>query len=424
MRREESQDSVRALVPVVILALFLVPSSRAASNYKVLHQFTGADGTQPRAGLVFDSVGNLYGTTLYGGNLSSCVLTGFPAGCGTVFELSPNADGAWTETVIHAFSGPDGSAPTAGLTIDPSGNLYGVTLDGGSQGYGAVFELSRNPKGTWSETVLYSFQGSPDAAGGEGNLVFDSAGNLFGLAGGGMYLGSTCGFLTCGTIFELTPNGDGTWSEEVIHAFSGSDGFEPLGNLIFDSYGNLYGTTSGGGASQGGTVFKLSPAPASTWSLSTLYNFEPRVAFYPTAGLASDSHGNLYGTTQSGGIYNCPGDCGTIFRLALHGQDSWKEHVLHSFNGKPAAYPAASLVFDNAGNFYGTASGYNNGAVFKMQPTASGGWTFSLLHGFAADPASQPTAPLVLDNSGNLYGTTAYCGTNAGCDGVVFEIIP
>src|SRR5207245_831479 len=173
-------------------------------------------------------------------------------GFGTVFELSPNADGTWTESVLYSFNAnPDAQGPFGGVIFDAAGNLYGTTASGGSSGDGTVFELSPVAGGGWTETVLYSFTNTPDGENPETSLVMDTAGNLFGTT---IFGGSAGG----GCVFELSPNGTG-WTESVLFNFTGSNGLEPGGPLVFDSAGNLYGTSADGGSGHVGTVFELSP---------------------------------------------------------------------------------------------------------------------------------------------------------------------
>ena len=239
----------------------LTPTVGGAWTETVLYNFgNGTDGYAPSGGLIRDAAGNLYGTTEFGGT-NHCFI-GQDRGCGTVFELTPTAGGEWTETVLHNFgSGTDGFTPVAGLIFDAAGNLYGTTGDGGNYGYGTVFELTPTNGGSWTETVLYSFnlQGSGGYGPGVGPLVFDAAGSLYGTAFyGGAYPG--------GTAFKLTPTVGGDWTETVLYSFgNGTDGSGPFAaGLIFDAAGNLYGTTWYGGTHQCGqygcgTVFELTP---------------------------------------------------------------------------------------------------------------------------------------------------------------------
>jgi uncharacterized repeat protein (TIGR03803 family) len=424
-----------ALMIVIVITLALAPDAWAASKYKVLYRFHGAagaypGGAYPSSSLIFDKAGNLYGTTTDGGDC-------YP--CGTVFELTPNLDGSWTESVLHSFNGSDGAYPAAGLIFDAGGNLYGTTYLGGQflcggSGCGVVFKLAPNQDGSWTESVLHSFN-NRDGATPSSRLIFDKAGNLYGMTtdGGGAH--------GVGTVFKLAPNQDGSWTESVLHSFNGSDGASPAAGLIFDAGGNLYGTTySGGqllcGGSGCGVVFRLAPNQDGSWTESVLHSFNGSDGAQPFAGLIFDAAGNLYGTTDGGGQLSlCKGSgCGVVFRLAPNQDGSWTESVLHSFNGSDGAYPAAGLIFDAGGNLYGTTylggqllcGGSGCGVVFKLAPNLDGSWAYSLIHVFKGKPAEYPADGLVLGSAGTLYGTTVDCtmGWDEGCRGVVYQITP
>jgi len=219
----------------------------------VLYNFcsvTGcADGEQPRGGasLIFDGAGNLYGTTPDGGS-------GCTGGCGTIFRLTPNPDGSWTEGVLHRFAdGADGAYPYAGLIFDPAGNLYGATTGGGtlSCGCGTIFKLAPNPDGSWTKSVLHAFTSHP-AANPDAGLIVDPAGNLYGAAAFG---GSAGG----GAVFKVAPQPDGSWAFSVLHVFLGKPALHPLSRLVLDKAGNLYGTTEQCGQGCQGTVFEITP---------------------------------------------------------------------------------------------------------------------------------------------------------------------
>jgi uncharacterized repeat protein (TIGR03803 family) len=401
----------------IFTATLFVTSTWAAAQERVLHNFAanGTDGYYPEAGLIVDAAGNLYGTTVAGGAYNS----------GTVFELTPAAGGGWTEKVLYSFSGngTDGRAPYAGLIFDAAGNLYGTTQYGGTYGLGTVFELTPAGGGSWTEKVLYSFSGNgTDGATPEAGLIFDAAGNLYGTT----YQGGTYGY---GTVFELTPAGGGGWTEQVLHSFNnnGADGSLPAAGLIFDAAGNLYGTTSYGGTYfYYGTVFELTPAAGGGWTEQVLHSFNNNGTDGITplsAGLIFDAAGNLYGTTFAGGTYGY----GTVFELTPAGGGSWTEKVLHNFgNGTDGAGPLAGLIFDAAGNLYGTTGGgssYGDGTVFELTPTAGGGWTEKVLHSFGnGTDGIFPRADLIMDAAGNLYGTTYQGGTYGY--GTVFEFTP
>jgi uncharacterized repeat protein (TIGR03803 family) len=399
-----------ALTIVIAFTLVLAPAAVAASKYKDLHAFNGIDGANPYAGLILDAAGNLYGTT--GG------------GTGTVFKLTPNADGTWTASVLHAFHGRDGLIPYAGVIFDAAGNLYGTTPSGGAHNLGTVFKLTPNADGSWTESVLCSFSSSL----GEGaypyaGLVFDVVGNLYGAtyAGGDL---SACAGNGCGVVFKLAPNADGSWTESVPYRFEGGrDGAVPLASLILDAAGNLFGTTEYGGSSARGTVFKLTPNADGSWTESLLHSFKSSDGYTPLASLIFDAAGNLYGTTAGGGFHNL----GTVFKMTPNADGSWTESVLHRFGGTSASAPLAGLIFDGAGNLYGTAAdggSANDGAVFKMTPNQDGSWAYRSIHVFQGTPASRPVGGLVLGGAGTLYGTTSRCSQRSGCQGVVYQIMP
>ncbi|MGA2369618.1 MAG: choice-of-anchor tandem repeat GloVer-containing protein [Candidatus Korobacteraceae bacterium] len=324
-----------ALAIAVVFALTVVltplaqaqtPATSGGWTEKLLYSFCAQtncpDGEYPYAGLIFDAAGNLYGTTQSGGNVGGNCGT---YGCGTVFELTPTGGGSWTEQVLHAFNGTDGSTPFAGLIFDAAGNLYGTTEDGGAYGEGTVFELTLIAGGGWTEQVLYSFgNGTGDGTAPIAGLIFDAAGSLYGTTvSGGTY---TCfGGDECGTVFELTPTAGGGWTEQVLHNFTGAynDGAYPYGDLIFDTAGNHYGTTSEGGNAGAGTAFELTPTEGGSWTQQVLHSFGIGTdGARPNAGLVFDAAGNLYGTTYFGGTNNsmCScNSCGTVFELTYSG---------------------------------------------------------------------------------------------------------
>ena len=322
------------------------------------------------------------------------------------------------EKVVYDFPGGGGPPrPDAGLTIDKFGNLYGTTQLGGAYNQGTVFELTPGSSG-WVETVLYNFTGNQDGGQPASNVIIDSTGHLYGtttLGGGG-----NCS-TGCGTVFELTPSSTG-WTESVLYSFSGgSDGRQPHAGVVLGVSGVLYGTASSGGTfsancpSGCGTVFALTPG-AGGWSQSILYAFAGGSdGSGPYANLTLDRSGNIYGTTMAGGTSGN----GTVFLLApFAGQ--WKESILHSFNGGDGALPYGGLVFDTANNIYGTTyqgGAANYGVVFELSPTQGGVWKETVLHGFWDEPAANPAAGLVFDAAGKLYGTTMQGGNSSSCAG-------
>jgi uncharacterized repeat protein (TIGR03803 family) len=382
------------------VAFELTPNAtKTAWTEKVLYSFCveGArndcpDGQGPLAGLIMDAAGHLYGTTGKGGAHAG----------GTVFELTPNATKtAWTEKVLYSFCSQkkndlctDGVAPEAGLIMDASGNVYGTTTGGGEHGsFGTVFELTPDTTRTaWTQKVLYSFcvggQGGnscSDGANPFAGLIMDQSGDLYGTTfGGGANNGE-------GTVFELTPNpAETAWVHKVLYSFcafggaSCTDGANPRAGLIADVAGNLYGTTVGGGAHSGETVFELTPNPARTvWTEKVLYSFCARGGASctdgtaPIAGLIRDASGNLYGTTRNGGAYAAHGlSPGTVFELTPNAAKiAWTEKVLYSFCAQnlctDGTTPIAGLIRDVSGNLFGTTAGggaHDSGTVFELEP--------------------------------------------------------
>jgi uncharacterized repeat protein (TIGR03803 family) len=365
----------------------------------VLYVFKGNtnnDGAMPFGGLVIDSSGNLYGTTGYGGT-GNCSVLGTLMGCGTVFELSPPAQqgGAWTETVLYSFqSGKDGYLPNGDLVFDSAGNLYGATMYGGGYGScnapyyqycGTVFELSppKRKGGKWAEKVLDRFAGIAsgkrygDGANPNGGLVLDSKDAIYGTTNIGGYNCPHSSNQGCGIVFKLNPPAErgGAWGKDVLRRFNESDGCYPDAGVIFDSGGNVYGTTVCGGSDGVGTVFELKPP-------------------------SGKSH-------------------------------SWAESVLYSFSGgNDGANPMASPIFRDGENLYGTAYAGQSvaGTVFRLTHSRKETWTFSVLYGFGGAPdGAQPAAGFIVDVTGSLYSTTQMGGTGTACQfgcGTVFEISP
>jgi uncharacterized repeat protein (TIGR03803 family) len=331
------------------------PEAPAGWTESILYNFSrGSDGSEPVAGLIFDSAGNLYGTTFAGGAYNA----------GTVYELTPGKGGSWSETVLYSFAGgADGEGPEGDLTFDRAGNLFGTTTFGGSPGLGIVFELMAGQNGVWTETVLHSFmfnEGYYPRAG----VIFDKNGSLYGTLGSGTTF-------RAGAVFRLKPkNGDG-WTEETLYAFTGGiDGNGPICRLILFQ-GKLYGTTVNGGAFYNGAVFELSP-PANhdlaSWTETTLYSFKGGTDGYdPWAGLTLDSQGTFYGTTQNGGGLQ---DGGTVFMLKQEG-GIWFEDVVGTSGLGSDMRPAGGQLLVRGATLYGTtvgAAGNGPGMVFEIRP--------------------------------------------------------
>ncbi len=427
------------IATAAIIGLTIAAPSPAATR-KVLYAFKGSpDGASPQANLIMDAHGNLYGTTYGGGTGTGCV-----GGCGTVFELVRNSTGGYTERILHSFQGPliDGQQPQAPLIFDAQGNLYGTTLSGGqtaTAASGTVFKLAPNADGTWTETVLHNFNdalvGGTDGGEPQAGLTFDAAGNLLGTtAGGGTGIGCPTGNggTGCGIVFELVHTESGAWEEKILHNFTNdhADGFIPMSNLITDGMGHFYGTTFYGGDAGGGTVFRLRET-ASGWEENVLYSFKCHAdGCSPYSGLVFDAAGDLYGTTVGGG--GSP-QRGVVYKLTHNPTGGWTESVLHTFAGTAdGAFPYGNPILDGSGNLYGTTLDGGDagcefssgcGTVYKLIPGAGGIFTESILSGFGDGGAgSGPLTGLLMDGSGNLFGTAAYSGPHGA--GVVFEIVP
>jgi uncharacterized repeat protein (TIGR03803 family) len=431
MARKELLLPVRTTA-IVFLVLSLV-TSLPAGTFKLLHTFKNYnthDGTYPSSELIMDSAGHLYGTTLEGGFFNTfCSF----ATCGTVFEVQQDSSGVWKENVARAFlGGRDGASPFASPVLDSAGNLYGTTESGGFFTLGdpgVVYKLTRMSSGRWKESVLYSFTGGADGGGPDTALIFDPNGNAYGIAGyGGTYQN--------GVVFQLSLIGHGKWTETVLHAFAGgADGAYPGGNLVRDGFGNLYGATSYGGNGTCflgcGVVFELTPNSGGTWTETIIHSFSGSDGIGPNA-LILDSLGNLYGSTGGGGAYNN----GAVFELTPQSDGTWNETVLYSFpGGNDGAGPTIS-AFDASGNLYGAtygggisnpticlAVGSGCGVAFKLAQNLNGTWFETVLHSFTGnDDGGNPQGGLLLDCAGNVYGVTSVGGADLG--GVVYEITP
>ncbi len=341
---------------------------------------------------------------------------------GTVFEITDtNGVYATTPTVLASFSGSNGRSPQAGLIADAAGDLFGTTSSGGANGDGTVFEI-KDANGVYASapTVLASFTGS-NGASPLGGLVADAAGDLFGTT----LSGGSAGY---GTVFEIKDNnGVYATAPTVLHSFTGTDGSEPYGSLIADAAGNLFGTTGYGGTNGFGTVFEIAnfgttTTPNYASAATMLYSFtgDSDGAFLPEAGLIADAAGDLFGTTNFSGA---SGD-GTVFEIA-DANGTYTETTLASFNGTDGRAPKASLVANAAGNLYGTTTQgglYNDGTIFEIVKNADGSFaaTPTVLHSFNGADGSDPEASLLLAASGTLFGTTDRGG--AGDGGTVFAL--
>ena len=376
---------------------------------KIIYSFTGGtDGAAPAGGLVMDASGNLYGVTESGGT----------NGAGTVFELNPGSGGSWTKTVLYSFTftSADVWLPTSNLVFDAKGNLYGIGPEGGANGAGGIFELSPGSNGTWTEKIIYSFTGGTDIVPFQSYLTIDSAGNLYGYLENFI---SSSGTTSYGGVFEIQANANGTWTEKVLHTFSGgNDGTAPYGGqLAVDSAGNVYGEAYNG-ARDFGLVFELVRGSNGSWREKTLHTFMGAAdgSTITPGTLVIDASGNVFGTSTWNAFELLPGSNGT-----------WTEKVLHTFGGgSDGAYPESGLTLASSGTLYGTTyeGGMHRGTVFQLTPSSNGTWAEKVLHRFTTTGGDgiYPNSPLVVDGHGNVFGITTDGGISN--NGVVFEVTP
>jgi uncharacterized repeat protein (TIGR03803 family) len=395
------------LAPLFIMALSLVTA--AATTTDVIFSFEGDNGEYADTDLETDSAGNIYGSTVLGGD----------HGSGTVFQLSPTGTG-WEQTVLYSFTGgADGGEPYKGVTIDRQGNLYGTAVTGGSGGCeggcGVVYKLTHS-NGTWNQTVIYAFTGADDGSGPGARVTVDRSGNVYGMT-------PTGGTYGAGTIYKLQPNA-GSYTFQVIHTFTGgNDGSSGSAGRMLLDHGRLYGAATTGGTYGNGVVFELTPTTVGEWDFRTLYSFhgQPDGSF-PYGALLRASSGKIYGTTYYGGRNGI----GSVYELSPRSVGEWNERIIYSFqNGSDGNSPISNLVSDAAGNFYGTTSegGLGSGTIFKLAPAGGGRWTESVVHSFAGSPdGGFPYNGMVVDPFGNFYGATVHGGTDD--DGSVYQFTP
>jgi uncharacterized repeat protein (TIGR03803 family) len=391
----------------LLLSTFLLPAfTHAADRETDLYNFNPHSASNPYGGLLLDSEGNLYGATLSGtifefkpngsggwtyNVLCDCGAT-YSFGSlvmdqagnlytstyfGDVYEYSPSSSGTWTISLVYTF-GVSGEGPSP-LILDSAGNLYGAFAYGGANGLGYVFELTPATSGTWILTDLHDFDGADGAESTSGNaanlvgaLTMDASGHLFGTTGAGGSSTECPG--GCGVVFELTNNA-GTWTETVLHSFTGTDGMNPDAPLLIDPFGHLFGTATSGGASGFGVVFETALVGGS-WQTQDIYSFTNANGdgAYPNSALIMDASGDIFGTTDSGGgSTSCTvvddNGCGTAFELKRKGS-TWKEGILHDFHGTGDGGFPAGVVLEN-GNLYGLAEvggRYNVGLFYELTP--------------------------------------------------------
>jgi uncharacterized repeat protein (TIGR03803 family) len=418
--RPLARSLIAILTGIFMLTMLAAPAAQA-QTFQVLYTFSGQrDGGYPDGGLTMDGSGTFYGSTFGGPPTQS--------NYGNVFQFRQHGPG-WLFTTIYSFQGGnDGAWPRAPLVVGPDGALYGATTEGGGDGCGGngtgcgtIYRVTPPPGPcrialcAWDESVIHSFASGSDGANPEYvGLVFDNQGNLYGTA---PYNNSSGGY---GVVYKLTPQG-GAWTYNVLYTFTGgSDGEYPQSGVTLDTSGNLYGTTPN---NYFGEVYQLTPS-RSGWTKNTLYNFQGGTdGSSPVGGLIFDSHGDLYGSTTQDGTGG-----GTVFQLTPQQDGTWAETLRQDLPGGHYG-PFSSLTTDAAGNLYGTTDeggAYGYGSVFKL--TYSGGnWVYTTLHDFTGgSDGAYPSGGVTLDASGNLYGTTANGGSQHSYEGfgVIWEITP
>jgi uncharacterized repeat protein (TIGR03803 family) len=406
-RSASSKNLTRLSLALITMFFVLAGASRPAHSqtYTVIHNFTGTDGSSPYAGPTVDASGHVYGTTYLGG----------ATGNGSVYKLSLHGS-SWLLSPLYSFGGGDGSGPGFGaVTIGPDGTLYGTTEGGGI--FGAAFNVRPRAAACasvicpWMNSTVHLFGRGSDGAQPLAGVTFDSAGNLYGTTSEGGATGN-------GTVWQATHSGQ-SWTESVIYSFAGgSDAAGPVSGVRFDAAGNLYGTSSFGGANGLGAVYKLTRS-GSGWTEAVIYNFQgANDGQNPVGGVVPDAAGNLYGTTFFGGANGG----GTVYKLSPSG-GGWTLTTLYSLSGGGGPYNY--LTFDAAGNIYGTTNrdgAIGDGSVFKLSPNG-GGWTFTDLYDFTnGTDGGFPYGSVAVDAHGNIFGTTSSGGSNN--QGVVFEITP
>lgn len=402
------------LAAAASILFFCLPAF--ATTETILHAFTGTSG--PANPLVMDGSGNLYGATQSSG--------------GQFFELSPDRSGGWNYTVLYTLSGNpsqcdiEGCYPTGPLTVDNSGNIYGVNEAGGANYAGTVFKLTKDSGGAWSYSVIYTFGAEFSGDGYRPQSVVYLKGALYGDT---MYGGAS----NFGTVFSLTPNESGDWAETVLHSFENDnmDGIMPLAPLTFDPKGNLYGITTQGGPNSVGTLYELSPN-GNAWSYRTLFNFESAGAPGLTSTPLVYSNAKLYGVAGNGGQYQS----GVVYELSQSG-GSWTQTILYTFAGGKDGTDPDGIALDSKGKIYGTTSeggglgvckqppdpeNWYCGTAFSLTPSSTETWKKTILFRFGNSRGSNPIG-LVLDQNDNVYGDTAGGGVTVPT-GLVFKLSP
>ncbi len=412
--------NLKSFFIAALFGLSLAPLCHGGAKFKVLHSFGSSGDGALPYGPPLLAGGNLYGVTITGG-------TGMCSdyGCGMVYELSPSGEGQWTESAVHDFTnqGGYGTGPVGNLVADPEGDLYGTTV-----GFGAViFRLQPGSDG-WSISSVYSDAFGP-------GLSIDKSGNIFGLIGGGIY----------GAMGELSPSGGGFNYTDLYNFCDPDNCFIGGGRpnpVTMDAEGNLYGTTYDAGVKNEGVAYQVSrgatAANGTGWAVRLMHTFgvsyTPNDGRNPNGGLTVDRFGNAFGTTPVGGA-GCPfPGCGTVYELSPVASDAgvWQEKIIYDFPGDSSCAqgcaPAYNLVFDKAGNLYGINGGGLTcpqgapcGMIYRLTPQKDGSWKYSIVHKFNGTDGAYPIG-LAMDENGNLFGATENGGTYN--EGTVFEITP
>ncbi len=409
---KNNKSKLAQSLAILFATLFIAVTAYASE--KVIFPF-GVDSAFPNTALTSDSAGNLYGAANVG--IEKCPI---------LYELSPASNGAWTETILYTFQNcfKTGIDPIGALTVDKAGNIFGALYGfGPADGSGVVYELVKQADGTFTYKPLHNFGG--DEGGPLGDFAWDSSGNIYGAT----FHDSTT---FQGEVFELSPQPNGSWKDTILYTFPSPNGVgSPVGSVIFDGKGNLYGATFYGignydGDSRG-AIYELSPQSGGRWKFSILYNFKiSDKTQFPNSRLIFDSSGNLYGTSQGSNFY------GTIFEVSPSTSGSWTEKTIHMFtSGSDGGNTIGNLTLDTNGNLYGTTYsgglGCNQslcGTVYKLTPQSGGAWNESISHAFqSATDGSIPYTGLFLGNDGDLYGTTYHGGSRYGY-GTVYQITP
>src|SRR5579872_3593247 len=426
-------DQKSAHTVVLFFVFMLSWNASRAQTETVGYRFQGytTDGSGPYGALISDGAGGFYGNTYFGGN-GGCAGSGnYEYGCGTVFEVVPTKSGEWIESELYTLKAgtEDGAWAEGALARDQRGNLYGTTWAGGAHGDGTVYEVMppQVPGGPWTESVLYSFGANAgDGRNSAGRLAIDSLGNLYGTTVyGGANNSKRCSSDGCGTIFELSPTGNGAWVETILHNFGGLDGLDPYAGVVLDNSGDLFGTTAFSGtyycANCGIAYLLKHPVSAGDpWQEIVMHRFvggaDGSIPFSDLTVVGDI----VYGTTSAGGANND----GVVFQIKRVGS-GWGENVIHSFAGNPDGSKPTGAIIKVGGDLYGTTEfggTANQGTVFRLSPDGAT-WNESILYNLLNTPDGSAPFSGVTYFNGSLYGVTT-AGGSSGNYGTVFEIAP